>query len=140
MSNSLPNPKEILSYVDDSIKTITTLEQEKKALQTRIEALESDNIKLEKVASTRFTFDSESLDVVLNDLTKLAFINDSGKEQLTELIADDPNVILGVITKMAQITLSAPSSGAGITKLSADRTPDEDPHGWLDFFNTVPRS
>jgi len=124
MSLSVTSP-EVLSYVEDSLKTIETLEK-------RIQVLEQDKISLEKIASSS-KLDEDILNKAVDELEKLAFVDSSGKSELKAYILEKPSNVFNVISKIASMSAMAPSSGSTV-RLSANNN-SRDPFGWSDFFN-----
>lgn len=139
------DPDNVLAYVEDSIETIETLENENKELKEKLAQLQEKNVELEKVASeqnddtddTGSILDEEKVNSMLDELQKLAFIDKDGSEQLKNLVYEDPQNIIDVVTKVATISLEATPSGQSVNKIS-DNHDNSDPHGWKEFFAIKP--
>lgn len=133
----LPVLDEVIGFMEQALKegndhqaTITQL----KAGLAKLQA-DQDRIVLEKVAAAKATFfDKAALDMALGKLEGMGIIDSTSHEKLGRRIEEDPNLVLPLLTKVAETLMSAPGEGSGIEKDASGGslldTSDADPDGW----------
>jgi hypothetical protein len=131
----LPLLDQQIEFVEAALKTSSAQSERIAELEAKLAQLTSDQEKivLEKVATAKATFfDNAALNTALTRLEGMGVIDDVAHEKLARRIKDDPNLLIPLMTKVAESLLSAPGEGAGIDKDAGTLNVDsEDPDGWL---------
>jgi hypothetical protein len=141
MSDLNPSdPEQVLEYVETTLTEIDKLQTENaelkqanQQLQAANSTLEADKVQLEKVASEKpdFKFEKELVDKTLDKLASMSYISSDDKEQIGNILSDDPKTVFGLITKIAETAILSPA-GLSIDKISDSQLNDSDPFGWFD--------
>jgi regulator of replication initiation timing len=145
-NNSQVDDQEVVNFVESSMQDIARLEQENEELKSANQklaeekaALESDNVRLEKVAAEscdskkrkkkKPEYSKEAVNKTLDKLADLSYINANDKNDLAEVLVSDPDKIFDLVCKVAEVSVMSPD-GAGIDKIPSNVIHDTDPHGW----------
>ena len=122
--------QEVLSYIEDSLQTISTLEKEKEDISKQAEQLQGEKVKLEKVASDQslYSFSNEKVDNTVNTLLTFNIINKQASENIKSKLKNEPDYSLDLIMDLIK---QAASYDEGTAVDNSNFTAKTDPHGWL---------
>jgi len=121
---------EVLEFVSSSLETIKSLNAEKEELQNKIANLETEKVKLEKVASEQsapFSFECSKVDNLVNSLVTFNIIEKSASEEVSTNLKTDPNYALFLLDTLVK-TASSLDEGSGVDLNNSSN--NADPHGW----------
>lgn len=136
-------------YIETSLKSIDDLKESNQQLQDKVAELQDNAITLEKVANQKEEelklvkessailmepFSKDKIEKVVAKLVKLAYIAPSYAEHVTNDIVKNPEIVLDLLGKISEASLSLPSSGTGISKESSFN--QVDPDGWTKLRDT----
>jgi hypothetical protein len=134
-SELVPVLDQMAEFTEDALKLSSQQTAKIAELEAKLAKLTADQEKivLEKVATARATFfDVTALETALSRLEGMGIIDTSAHVKLANRIKDDPNMVIPLMTKVAESLMSAPGEGAGIDKDAGSLNVDsEDPDGWV---------
>lgn len=126
---------EILDFIQDAGTKISSLESENKTLRNKVNSLETERLRLEKVAavaaSKAFSIDREHLNSTFQNLKSLKLLSDTGFQKAASVAAGSPDFLLDVIDslvdrmfKMASLQETVTMISPTIESLRSDEDPD----------------
>jgi hypothetical protein len=123
---------QVLDYIAQSSEVISKLDSEKKALQHRVDFLEGERVRLEKVAS-RSPISKQDIDKTLDILSSYDLIDVSEREKLAASIASNPKSLLELTVKIAHNAILS-EQGYGVAPEFTDtRKSDKvDARDWIE--------
>lgn len=122
--------QEILSFIEDTGNTVTKLLSEKRALREQMDKIQSEKVRLEKVAasaSANVKFNQKDVDRALANLKNLAILDDSGVQKVASEIKKDSAAVFHLIDALTEgfYKLASNSHGSFV-----------DPSDIKDYINT----
>jgi hypothetical protein len=136
-SELVPVLDQMAEFTEDALKLSSQQTAKIAELEAKLAKLtaEQEKIVLEKVATARATFfDVAALETALARLEGMGIIDANAHVKLANRIKDDPNMVIPLMTKVAESLMSAPGEGAGIDKEAGSmnlNVDSEDPDGWV---------
>lgn len=114
MTENSETLKDLVAIVEDSL-------QQAKSAYKRVEELESEKVRLEKVASSK-TFSAEEIDRTIGCLERFNFINSDHREKYASMLRDEPEKSLSLLRQVIQISAPSHQEGTGISKSASARS------------------
>lgn len=126
--------EEILDYVSSSLEQVKELTEENQKLQQKLAQLNSEKVRLEKVANNHSlqAFDDAKIHGLLNSLVTFNVIEKTASKSVYENLQQDPNYALDLIETLIK-TASEENEG-NAANINFNRA-DSDPHGWGKIVN-----
>jgi len=116
-----PLLQDLWAMSEDAVKLAKDTEARAKKAEARVAELEAEKVTLEKVAASKaVALDATRIDACLDTLQDLAFLQPGAREKIASQLVANPNSVFDLIAEVAQLSLPAPVSGAGLSK-SASR-------------------
>lgn len=117
---------EILDFIQDAGSKISSLESENKTLRNKVNSLETERLRLEKVAavaaSKAFSIDRDHLNSTFQNLRDLKLLNDTGFQKAANVAAGSPDFLLDVIDSLVDKMFKMASLNENVTMISPTST------------------
>ena len=131
---------QLLSFMEEALESHTKSASQLDELKLRMQQIqkEQDKVILEKVAAERKNFfDKTALDSALSKLKGMGIIDEGGQQKLAKKILENPNVVFTLLTKVAEVNMTASAEGSGVAPES-EPAATRDPDGWDDMAEGKP--
>lgn len=120
---------DVLGFAEDSLTEYKNLQQKNADLQLKV--AQSDRVVLEKVASV--VMPDQAIQQTMDRLIELHYLTPKESVKLAADIRRQPSILLNLLTKVAEASLSVPGEGSGIAKSASEIPSGKDPDGWDDM-------
>lgn len=118
---------EILDFIQSTGTTISKLESDNRTLRNKVSTLETERMRLEKVASSPkpVCINKEHLSKTLDNLYNLQLINKEGFKKIASTTQDNPELLLNIIDDLVDRMFKMASSTNNLSMISVDDAIDE---------------
>jgi len=128
---------ELAKQLEESLKVAKAACDENARLKTDL--ARKDQIILEKVASAKPAAQPEAIAALVTNLVEKGFLAKEAAVTTTEHLAQDPNNLVKLATKLASLSLPSSTQGRGIAKNETapeKKASASDQDGWTDVIRT----
>jgi len=119
-----------IEFVDGAIADSDRMSGEIAALQTKL--AETERVYIEKVAAAQKSaaLDPDAINAAVDRLVTLKIIPFELHTKVANQLHKEPRSALTLLTQVAEMLVSAPSEGFGVTKEAGNVEGGGDPDGW----------